>query len=89
MANRNPMDFNGELIPVDIELPASIVVRIEKRCWDCDSLSKRCSSFVIEQVGSTAMEIVRVRKRRKPDVELRGKRSAKRGTEHASARGKA
>ena len=53
MANRNPMDFNGKLIPVDIEIPASIVVRIEKHCWSCDSLSKRCSSFVIDRVGST------------------------------------
>ena len=78
MENRNPMDFNGELIPVDIAIPASIVVRIEKRCWSCDSVSKRCSSFVIEQVGSTAMEIVRMRKRRKPGV--------KRGTKRAAVR---
>ena len=58
MANRNPMDFNGKLIPVDIEIPATVMVRVEKRCWNCDSVPKRCSSFVIDRVGSTATEAV-------------------------------
>lgn len=73
----NPMGLNGKLIPVDIEIPASTVVRVEKRCWNCDSLSRRCSFIVIDQVGSTATKIVRMRKRAKPGPKRGTKRRTK------------
>ena len=70
MSDRNPTDFNGKLIPVDIDIPASIVVRVEKRCWNCDSLSKRCSFIVIDRVGSTALKIARLKDRIKRSKKL-------------------
>ena len=70
MANQNPMDFNGKLIPVDIEIPATVMVRVEKRCWNCDSLSKRCSFIVIDRVGSTTLKIAQLKDRIKRSKKL-------------------
>ena len=48
-----PSKNNRTLFAVDIEIPATVMVRVENRCGRSESPSQRCSFIVTERVGST------------------------------------
>ena len=53
----------GKMIAVDIELPASILVKVENRCGRRESPGQRISSFVSDWVLGTPAGINRPKRR--------------------------
>lgn len=43
----------GKLFAVDVEIPASVMVKVENRCGRNETPQKLCSLFVAERVGAT------------------------------------